>query len=101
MRENVIYVNPAIGANTNAGNKNSPLRTLAEAARRVNQSEGTGAVIILLSEGIYAVSETTLLKPERHIFSETERLTIRAEVLPDDPVWHPGRMPTLIHTIPI
>jgi len=28
------------------------------------------------------------------------RLTIRAEVLPDDPEWHIGRMPTLIHTMP-
>jgi hypothetical protein len=29
------------------------------------------------------------------------RLTIRAEVLPDDPEWHIGRMPSLIHTMPL
>ena len=56
---------------------------------------------IVLSEGVYAVGETTLLKPERRSFSKTERLTIRAEVLPDDPEWHTGRMPTLIHTMPV
>jgi hypothetical protein len=28
-------------------------------------------------------------------------LTIRAEVLPDDPAWNIGRMPTLIHTMPV
>jgi hypothetical protein len=56
---------------------------------------------IVLSEGIYAVGETTLLKPERRSFSKTERLTIRAEVLPDDPEWNTGSMPTLIHTMPI
>lgn len=96
-----VYVNPAAGADTNSGAKASPLRTLAEAARRVNQSGGQGAMTIVLSEGIYAIGETTLLKPERRSFSQTERLTIRAEVLPDDPEWHTGRMPALIHTMPL
>jgi hypothetical protein len=96
-----IYLHPASGADSNSGAKDSPLRTLAEAARRVNQSTGAGAMTVVLSEGIYAVGETTLLKPERRSFSKTERLTIRAEILPDDPEWHTGRMPTLIHTMPL
>jgi hypothetical protein len=96
-----IWVNPAIGADTGSGVKATPLRTLAEAARRVNQSTGEGPITIFLSEGIYAVGETTLLKPERRSFSKSGRLTIRAEVLPDDPDWHTGRMPTLIHTMPL
>ena len=93
-------IRPA-GADTNSGAKASPLRTLAEAARRVNQSTGDGAVTIVLTEGIHAIGETTLLKPERRSFTKTARLTIRAEVLPDDPEWHTGRMPTLIHTMPL
>lgn len=101
MKEAIIYLNPASGVDTNAGTKDSPLRTLAEAARRVNQSAGTGPMTVILSEGIYAVGETTLLKPEHRTFTWTERLTIRAEVLPDDPDWHTGRMPTLIHTLSI
>jgi hypothetical protein len=96
-----IYLNPATGADTGSGAKGRPLRTLAEAARRVNQSNASGPMTVVLSEGIYAVGETTLLKPERRSFSKTERLTIRAEVLPDDPEWHTGRMPTLIHTMPL
>jgi hypothetical protein len=96
-----LYLNPAAGADANPGTKTSPLRSLAEAARRVNRSEGSGPLTVVLSEGIYAVGETTLLKPERRAFSKAGRLTIRAEVLPDDPDWHTGRMPTLIHTMPL
>ncbi len=98
---NAIYLNPATGADANSGAKDGPLRSLAEAARRVNRSDGAGAMTIVLSEGIYAVGETTLLKPERRSFSKTERLTIRAAVLPDDPEWNTGSMPTLIHTMSI
>jgi hypothetical protein len=96
-----LYLNPATGADTNAGTRDGPLRTLAEAARRVNTSDAAGPMAVVLSEGIYAIGETTLLKPERRSFSGTDRLTIRAEVLPDDPEWHTGRMPTLIHTMPV
>jgi hypothetical protein len=96
-----IHVNPASGADTTAGTKDAPLRTLAEATRRVNASSGSGAMTVVLSEGVYSVGETTLLKPERRSFSRTERLTLRAEVLPDDPEWDIGKMPTLIHTMPL
>jgi len=98
---NTIYLNPASGADMNSGANGSPLRTLAEASRRVNQTDGTGPMTIVLSEGVYAVGETAAFKPERRKFTKTERLTIRAEVLPDDSEWHTGRMPTLIHTLPL
>jgi hypothetical protein len=98
---NTLYLNPATGADTNSGTKDSPLRSLAEAARRVNQTEGTGPMTVVLSEGVYSVGETAMFKPERRTFTKTDRLTIRAEVLPGDPDWHTGRMPTLIHTLPL
>ena len=101
VEANTIYLNPATGADTNSGAKDKPLRTLAEAARRANQADGTGPMTVILSEGVYAVGETTLLTPAHRSFSKTDRLTIRAEVFPDDPEWHIGRMPTLIHTIPL
>jgi hypothetical protein len=50
---------------------------------------------------VYAVGETATFKPVQRRFTKTERLTIRAEVLPDDSEWHTGRMPTLIHTLPL
>lgn len=96
-----LYVNPSRGDDLDSGTKDSPIRTLAEAARRVNQSEGTDPMTVILSEGIYAIAETAMFKPENRTFSREARFTIRAEVLPDDPEWHPGRMPTLIHTMPL
>jgi hypothetical protein len=96
-----LYVNPSTGNDTNAGSRQSPVRTVAEAARRANSSTGSGALTIVLAEGIHAIGETTVLRPGARAFSRAERLTIRAEVLPDDPDWHIGRMPTLIHTMPL
>lgn len=99
--EEILYLHPANGADGNSGDKANPLRTLAEAARRVNQNRGSGPMTVVLAEGVYAVGETTLLKPEQRTFSKSARLTIRAEVLPDDPAWNIGRMPTLMHTMPL
>ena len=96
-----LWVHPAIGDDAGPGTLPAPLKTLAEAARRVNRSEGTGPATIYLSEGIHSIGETTLLRPERRRFSKDARLTIRAAVLPDDPEWDTGRMPTLIHTMPL
>jgi hypothetical protein len=96
-----IHVHPARGAEGNAGTKEQPLRSLADAVKHVNQSAGDGPATIVLSEGIYALDETIVLKPERRTFTKTARLTIRSEVLPDDPAWHTGRMPTLINTMPL
>lgn len=96
-----LWVDPAGGDDAGPGTRPAPLKTLAEAARRVNRSEGTGPATIYLSEGIHSIGETTLLRPERRRFSKGARLTIRAAVLPDDPEWDTGRMPTLIHTMPL
>jgi hypothetical protein len=95
-----IFVNPAAGADGNSGAKASPLRTLAEAGRRVSQSAGTGPMTVVLSKGIHAVGESMLLRPQKRSFSAADRLTIRAEFLPDDPGWTSDGMPTLIFTMP-
>jgi hypothetical protein len=94
------HVNPA-GADANSGEQGAPLRTLTEAARRLNASSGAGPATVLLSEGVHVIGETTLLRPATRAFSNMNRLTIRAEALPDDPTWHVGRMPTLVHTLPL
>lgn len=95
-----IYLNPATGGDSNAGTKAAPLRTLAEAGRRVSQSTGTGPVTVVLAKGIYAVTESMLLRPQKRTFSAADRLTIRAEFLPDEPGWTADGMPTLIFAIP-
>jgi len=96
----MVYLHPA-GADTNPGTKDGPLRTLAGAARRVNARTGAGAITIVLSEGVYALNEPALFKPPNRSFTQTARLTVRAEVLPDDPAWSPQSMPVLIHTMPL
>ena len=95
-----IFVNPATGVDGNSGVQAAPLKTLAEAGRRVSQSTGFGPMTVILTKGIHAVGESMLLRPQKRSFSVVNRLTIRAEFLPDDPGWTADGMPTLIFTIP-
>ena len=50
-QEDTIYLHPK-GADSNPGTKDRPLQSLAAAARLVNASCGTGAMTIMLSEGV-------------------------------------------------
>ena len=96
-----FYVNPNIGNDANDGSKEHPLRSLPAASRLVNESEGENGVTIFLSQGVYALMEPSTFHPTKRKFTKQARLTIRAEVLPDDPNWNTGSMPTLIHTMPL
>jgi hypothetical protein len=98
---NDLFIDPNTGNDQNAGSKEQPVRTLNEAASRVNQSNGTGAVTIYLSEGIYGLSSTVTFHPANWHFSKDQRLTIRAAVLPDDEDWNPGKMPVIVSTMPL
>jgi hypothetical protein len=95
-----IYLHPA-GSDANPGSRDRPLKTLARAARLVNAATGNEAIDIVLSEGVYALDEPALFQPARRSFTKTARLTVRAEVLPDDDGWTPRSMPVLIHTMPL
>jgi len=96
-----IHVDANKGNDQNPGTKEQPLLTLNEAARLVNLSNGTGAVDIILSEGIYGLDATVTFHPVNWHFSKQERLTIRAAILPDDQEWNPGKMPVIISTMPL
>lgn len=95
-----IYLNPKTGNDINAGTKENPLKTLSEAAKRVNQASGEGAITIYLSSGVYGMNETADFNTVNHKFTENNRLVIRAEILPDDISWTPSNMPILISTMP-
>jgi len=95
-----IYVNADKGKNSNEGTIDSPLLSLDEAASRVNQKQGKGAVTIYLSKGVYGMAKTADFKPVNWSFTKDERLTIRAEVLPDDPNWSAADMPVVFSTMP-
>ncbi len=95
-----FYVNPETGADTNTGTQEKPFKTLPAAADRLNELKGEGAATIVLSPGNYALDRQFSLKATRK-YTKADRLTIRAEVLPDDAKWDTGKMPTLIHTMPL
>ncbi|HLF35734.1 MAG TPA: hypothetical protein VI583_15935 [Cyclobacteriaceae bacterium] len=96
-----LYIQPEYGNNINSGTKENPIKSLYEAARRVNQANGKGAVTLLLSDGIYGLDATVTFHPVNWHFTQEKRLTIRAEILPDDEEWHPGKMPVIVSTMPL
>ena len=58
-----IFINPNLGNDQNSGIKASPLKSLSEAAKRVNNFEGKGAITIYLAGGVYGLAETAEFNP--------------------------------------
>lgn len=98
IRAEQLYVNPRTGNDTNSGMKTQPLKTLSEAARRVNLNTAKEGTTITLSEGTYLLTSTVLFTNDK--YSVTNRLVIRAEVMPDDVGWTPKNMPIIITAVP-
>ena len=96
-----IYINPATGNDSNAGDTLNPLKTLSAAIKIANNDKETGPLTIILSPGIYSLDQTLTLKPVYREFTRTNRLTIRAQILPDDPDWNTSSMPAIIPTMPL
>ncbi len=92
------YVSARTGNDANPGNKMQPLKTLAEAARRINTNTAKGSATIIVAEGVYALTETVLFNNNK--FTAADRLIIRAEVLPGDANWNPQQMPIITSVIP-
>jgi hypothetical protein len=88
-----LYINAKTGDDKNAGSQSQPLKTIGEAANRINADTAKEATAIILSEGVYPLTETVFFKNNK--FSVENRLTIRAELLPDDANWSPQRMPII------
>jgi len=97
---NKIYVDAVLGKNSNNGAQESPIQTLSEAAKRTNTAKGQGAITVYLSKGLYTLAETADFNPKEWEFTKGDRLTIRAEVLPNDSNWSPADMPILLSTMP-
>lgn len=95
-----IYVNATLGNDSNAGKINSPLKSLSEAAKKVNALVGAGSINVILSEGIYALNETADFNPINWNFTKKNRLLISAEVLPNDIQWEPSKMPIIVSAMP-
>lgn len=95
-----IYVNATLGNDSNNGDKGSPLKSLGEAAKKVNTLNGAGSINVILSEGLYSLNETADFNPKNWQFSENSRLIITAELLPNDSQWEPAKMPIIISAMP-
>lgn len=96
-----IYLDSELGNDTATGTQDTPLKSLFEAAERVNSANGTQAITILLAPGIYGLDATVTFQPVNRQFTREDRLTIRAEILPDDSGWDPGKMPVIVSTMPL
>ncbi|WDF53349.1 hypothetical protein [Mucilaginibacter sp. KACC 22063] len=94
-----LHINPQIGNDANSGTKAQPLKTLLEAARRVNLNKEQGETTIILSEGLYLLTQTVLFNNDK--YSVSKRLIIRAEVMPDDVEWTPKKMPVILTVAPL
>lgn len=70
---------------------------MSEAARRVNLNREQGGATIVLSEGVHLLTQTVLFTNDKYSF--TDRLVIRAEVMPDDAGWTPRKMPIIITAV--
>ena len=92
-----LYINGKTGNDKNTGSQSQPLKTLRDAANRVNANTSKEVTTIVLSEGVHVLTDTVVFKNDK--FSVQNRLTIRAEVLPDDPNWNPQRMPMITPVI--
>jgi hypothetical protein len=88
-----FYINAKTGNDKNTGSQSQPLKTIGEAAKRINGNTAKEATTIILSEGVYPLTETVFFNNNK--FSVEGRLRIRAEVLPDDANWNPQRMPII------
>jgi uncharacterized Rmd1/YagE family protein len=95
-----FHVNTNIGNDTANGTSKYPLKTLTEAAKRVNELNGKGSLTIILSEGTYGLHETAKFNPKNRELNKENRLVIRSEVLPNDLDWAPGKMPIIVSTMP-
>lgn len=93
-----LFINTHSGSDANTGTKDQPLKTIGEAAKRINAGGKREAATIFLSEGVYPLTGTVRFNNNR--YTAENRLVIRAEILPDDPSWSPQRMPIIVSVIP-
>src|SRR4051812_17875470 len=87
LKAQQLFVNAASGVDTNGGTREQPLRSLTEAARRINGDTTRQRSEVVVAPGLYLLSQTALFKNSK-AYTTTDRLVIRAAVLPDDPAWH-------------
>ena len=89
-----LYVDSRTGNDGNSGAIADPLQTIEEAVRRVNSASEAGPTLIGIAPGTYVLQQVVVLKNKRP-YTDKNRLTVEATVLPGDPEWKPNRMPVI------
>jgi hypothetical protein len=90
----IIYVCSDQGNDKNPGTKDKPLQTIARAATIVNDTNEPGPTTIKVAPGHYILEQTVIFNNKRD-YTEKDRLTLEATILPDDPNWLPHLMPVI------
>ncbi len=91
----VLYVDGRLGQDHQRGTESQPVKTLSQAVQRIDESPAPGPTTIKVAPGVYCMDRAVLLENRRN-YTEQDRLTIEAGVLPDDPNWSPVLMPVLL-----
>ena len=91
----VLYVDGRNGQDSQTGTQAQPLRTLAQAARRIDESNEPGPTTVKVAPGLYCLDQAVLIE-NRRAYTGQDRLTVEATVVPDDPNWSPSLMPVLL-----
>lgn len=99
LKAEQLYINPYTGNDANNGTKLQPLKTITEAAKRVNLNQKTEGTTIILSEGVHLLTQTVIFTNDKYTLQN--RLIIRAEVMPDDTDWTPQKMPVIVTATPL
>ena len=93
----ILYLDSRNGSDTNPGTKEKPLRTIGQAAEVLKSRAQPGPTAIKLAPAVYNLTETVVFE-KMGPYTEKERLTIEAAILPDDPEWSPALMPAILST---
>ncbi|WP_293313358.1 hypothetical protein [Pedobacter sp. UBA5917] len=99
VRAEQLYVNPQTGNDANSGIKAQPLKTLFEAAKRVNLNKEPGTTTIILSKGVHLLTQTVVFTNNKYTLEN--RLVVRADIMPDDTDWTPQKMPVVVTAVPL
>lgn len=92
-----IYINTQTGNDRNSGTIKEPLKTLEAGIQLLNKCTGCDPVTLKLGPGLYPLQTNLTIEANKNLTNKN-RLTIEADILPDDSMWRQEDMPTIIST---
>jgi hypothetical protein len=92
-----LYLDSRSGNDSNPGSEDKSIKTFQRATELVNSLAEAGPTTLIVAPGVYTLTGTVLFQNARN-YTEEDRLTIRAKILPDEPGWRPELMPILLCT---